>query len=425
MVTLWLLLAFRLLAQDEDPTDVLATLRDRAMANGERLPNYTCVETIQRERFENLGSKARRSCAVILDARKRTATSDLMKHTTTDWLRLDVALTPNREIYSWAGANRFEEGEIDELIPQGAMGTGPYATLLLSLFANRGTRFVFEGISNGTYEYSYSVSQELSRYRFKTGKDWIITGYTGTILIEPKTAKLVRLIVRTDELPPDTSTCEVDTTLEYESVRLGDADYLLPKVAIQRYIGRDGGEAENQMRFARCRQFASESTLSFGPATEGAEKGVRTSAAELPAGIAVSIELATPVLIGEAAAGDRIEGRLKTAIPDVAKEGAIVEGRLMRVETSHVAPTGHTVVLRWENLRTDRGPAPLHLTPDRKAASSSRPRLTVGGVPVLRQRGMEIQLPLPGESRYAMVHLPQDQTTLGHGYVTDWLTDKP
>ena len=40
---------------------------------------------------------------------------------------LDVALSETSEIYSWAGAPRFEEGDIDELIPDGAIGTGPFA----------------------------------------------------------------------------------------------------------------------------------------------------------------------------------------------------------------------------------------------------------------------------------------------------------
>src|SRR5262249_6533911 len=71
------------------------------------------------------------------DARLRLATSDR--------LRLDVAMTAEREIYSWAGANKFEEGEIDELIPRGAMGTGPFASFLLSLFVGRPARFIFEG----------------------------------------------------------------------------------------------------------------------------------------------------------------------------------------------------------------------------------------------------------------------------------------
>jgi hypothetical protein len=56
-----------------------------------------------------------------------------LRLSTTDRLRLDVLLATNRELYSWADAKKFEEGEIDELVTQGAFGTGPFASMLLSV----------------------------------------------------------------------------------------------------------------------------------------------------------------------------------------------------------------------------------------------------------------------------------------------------
>jgi len=80
----------------DDPVAVLALLRDQVME--------------QRGR--------------ILARRSQPNFSELLRLSTNDRLRLDVAVTRDREVYSWAGTGRFEDGEIDELIPQGAMGTG-------------------------------------------------------------------------------------------------------------------------------------------------------------------------------------------------------------------------------------------------------------------------------------------------------------
>ena len=92
----------------------------------------------------------------------------------------------------------------------------------------------------------------------------IITGYTGTLLVDPRTGGRVRCNVRTEELPPSTGTCETDTSLEYGLVALGGNDYLLPAKTVQTFVGRDGSEDENRIAFASCREYRAASTLTFG-----------------------------------------------------------------------------------------------------------------------------------------------------------------
>ena len=59
-------------------------------------------------------------------------------------------------------------------------------------------------------------------------------------MVDPKTVELVRFTVRTDQLPPETNSCEVDTSLEYSLVQLDNNDYLLPTAARQRRTGAGG-----------------------------------------------------------------------------------------------------------------------------------------------------------------------------------------
>ena len=119
-----LFLAVPLAAADEDPTDVLIRLRDQVLAHAERVPNHTCVETVSRDRFETV-ERTPLSCDGIVASRRLEGAQSRLRLTTTDRLRLDVALANDREIYSWAGAPRFDEGELDEFITDGAIGTGP------------------------------------------------------------------------------------------------------------------------------------------------------------------------------------------------------------------------------------------------------------------------------------------------------------
>jgi hypothetical protein len=390
------------------------------------------VEKVQRDRYEPVAGRASNSCDTLLARRKQSDFQGRLKLDSTDWLHLDVALTSDREIYSWAGASKFADGEIDELVPEGAIGTGAFAAMLLSIFGRRDPKYLFEGeitvAGRRLFEYSFAVPQTQSHYRVRAHKEWIITGYTGTMQVDPKTSELVRVLVRTEELPAATNSCENDTTLEYGVVQLDGGDYLLPKVARQRFIGREGAAAENTMKFSACRQYQAESKVVFGVGSQIAEGQVSILAngLDVPAALPVTVELITPVRVGEAAAGDRIEGRLAKPIRDkqqnvLVAEGATLQGRLMRVETVYSPHVEHTVALRWEGVRIDGEMVPLSLLPNRRPPD--RQRISASGT--LRRRGMEIELPLPGELRYAVFHLSGESPVLESGLRSEWLTAKP
>jgi len=413
-------------ASEEDPTDVLMRLRDQVLAHGRMIPNHTCVETIQRDRYEPNAGRAMKACDTLLAKRKQTPYFMMLRLERTDRLRLDVALSYEGEMYSWPGAGRFEEGDIIALVPDGAVGTGAFASLVLGVFEGRNSRYEFEGDvtreGRRLMEYSFSVTQEESHYRIKAQSEWVTIGYTGTLLVDPRTAELVQMDVRTAELPPESNLCEVDTTMEYGMVALGGGGYLLPKTTRQRFIGRDGGEAENTITFASCREFKSESTLAFGEGQTADRVAPNAAAAalKLPPRVPVTVELTTSIRGDQAAAGDRIEGRLVTAIRDsqkqaaLAPEGALVVGRLMRVETL-VSPLDLTIALRWETLEVNGMKIPLSLVPNRRIGN---PQMERHGA--LRQRGLEIKLPLPGEGRYGVYHFPGGRVE--SGLRTEWLT---
>ncbi|MCU1236411.1 MAG: hypothetical protein JWP63_4378 [Candidatus Solibacter sp.] len=415
---------------DEDPVEVLTRVRDRVTAHGERIPIHTCVETIQRDTYESTAGHANASCDALLGFRKQRDFFQRLTLDSTDWLRLDVAYSLGKEIYSWAGARTFEEGDLDELVPEGAIGTGAFTSMVLSAFESHRPKYIFEGETKvdgmRLFEYSFTVVKENSRYRVKAQKEWVITGYTGTFLVDPKTAELVRLTVRTEELPPETNTCETDTTLEYGEVQLSGNPYLLPKAARQRFIGRDGFEVENTMGFAACRDFQAESKIEFDAVSAAeARQTSALSPLEFPADLPVTVELTTTVRFGTAAAGDRIEGRLAQPIVDANKKilapaGTRVQGRLMRVEMQHVPRQERIIALRWETLRIGTASAPLSLVPNLRTGER-QPTVRDG----LRRRGTVIVLPLPSEMKYAVIRLPGSSMALESGSQSEWLTGKP
>ena len=188
-------------APDDDPKPAHIRVRAKPPEHAARVPNHPCVETISRDWYAQAVTTPPRSCDDLLGRRKRAGVGTLVKLTTTDRLRLDVAIADGHEIFSWAGAARFEDREIDEIVPPGAISTGPFAAMLLGIFQIRDPMFAFEGETTQEgrrlMEYSFTVPEEESHSKVKAGKTWLITGYTGTLVVDPLTAELVRLTVRT------------------------------------------------------------------------------------------------------------------------------------------------------------------------------------------------------------------------------------
>src|SRR5205807_1215560 len=128
--------------------------------------------------------------------------------TAADRLRLDVAVTPVREIYSWAGAHEFDDRDLTEIVGGGPIGTGAFGAFLMSIFGNANALFTYTGeVQAGgrtVMEFGYRVSRESSHYQIRTPAGWVVSGYDGTMLADPETNDLVQLSIRTEELPPET-----------------------------------------------------------------------------------------------------------------------------------------------------------------------------------------------------------------------------
>ena len=85
-----------------------------------RIPNYTCLETIERS---VRAPKSRR--ATLVDA-----------------LRLEVAVVDGKELFSWPGERQFKERDLRELAPGGAIGNGNFALHAKSVFGGNAVRFI-------------------------------------------------------------------------------------------------------------------------------------------------------------------------------------------------------------------------------------------------------------------------------------------
>lgn len=419
-IAAFLLAAFILTAAEYDPAEVLRRLTAKELDRTSRLPNCTCVQTVVREYYKPRAATLPRSCPVLMDLRRHPTPDMVLQFFRTDRLRLDVTLTDRGEIYSWAGASRFEDAHIDEVVREGPIGTGPFGGFLSLLVHQFAAVSHFERAQSmagrNLLEYSFAVPQEGSHYRIKADKSWIPVAYSGTFDVDPNTGDLVRLRVDASALPLASGSCNTVTELDYVPVRIGDSDFLLPHTARQHYVAYNGEESENTTTFANCREYRGESSVTFSPPPEPA--GPKTSPtparpAALPIGLPFTFELTTPIATDTAAAGDRFSGRLVSALrykgKTLAPAHAAIEGRLLRVENLRLPPVRSLLVLSLRTIEIGGVPVPLSVDRDWRALA------------VKRQK-MQIALPNRWERNAIVIEVPGERAILPAGSRSQWQT---
>ena len=377
-MTRWALIlicgAIRARAADPDPTLVLQRVAIKTMVRANTLPNYTCVQTVNRDFYRPLATAVGQTCAKVLEQRQLPTFDTGLRLILTDRLRLDVTLTSQGEIYSWVGASKFEDSGIASVVHQGPIATGSFGAFLTIIFGQDPKSFQYQGTvrENGRtlMEYRFRVEKEESHYKVRVPDSWVHTGYSGSIWLDPATFEVARMMVQTDELPEATGSCQTTARMEFGMVRIGDSEFPLPKQGGQRFVDINGGETENTTTFASCREYRGESTITFFPAPEAAGSGQSSAAppAAIPAGLAFTFELTTPISSDNAAGGDPFSGRLVSALrvkgKTIAPAHAVVEGRLLRVEVRRVAPMGANFVLKLRTVEVAGVKIPIEATRD-------------------------------------------------------------
>jgi hypothetical protein len=92
--------------QPSDPAKLLAKARDVIIARGKRLPDYVCVQTVDRQYFKHLQDQYPLPPCVQIAAFSKEKPLDLVVQST-DRLRVQLKVSQGVEIGAWAGASQF------------------------------------------------------------------------------------------------------------------------------------------------------------------------------------------------------------------------------------------------------------------------------------------------------------------------------
>jgi hypothetical protein len=313
--------------QAEMPRELilLANIKDKMKQNLRQIPNYTCLETIERSR------RMPRSLVISKDGGPGPFRPQ-------DIVRLEVAEVEGKEFFARPGARSFEETRPWLFARGGMMGNGTFAMLTHAIFASEIATYHFAGQENvegrDLLRYDFQVSYISSGYTIITNLGQAIVAYYGSFWADQQNWQAVRVDIRVDEIPPRLGIADATTRIDYARVRIGSSDVLLPQSAQQTFRQFSDYESRNRIEFTHCNQYGAESVISFDGETSGSSAAVNR--VELPAGLALAVGLETPLDLEAARVGDLISGKVQVDVKHkgvvIVPKGALVTGRLRRLE---------------------------------------------------------------------------------------------
>ena len=396
-----------------DSLALLNQARAKIVENIERLPKYTCVQTVRRSRFEAIPAVRVSSCADVQDPKIEPQ----MTLFWTDRFKLDVTVSEGAEIFSWVGARRFQSEDVEKIVGGGMTGSGDFGPFLMSVFSANGSEYQYLGPEQDQGRafavYRYRVPLAVSHYQVKVGprtEDLATMAYEGRFWIDPENAELSRMTIEVPNPPRESQTCRVETTIDYRRARIGGSDFLLPQLTVLKMWDAEAHRYDNRIEYAACREFQTESVFRTDLEPSAGESAVPQKPVAIPSGITIKIALRSTIDSELSFAGDAIEGQLLNAIRAhgsvLAPEGAIAHGRIVRFEQQYQPSSYFAVGLKFHSIEVHGSEVPLTL------------------VAVPRSKGERILCgPIEKREGVGMFMFESDRLALDHTFVSEWKTE--
>lgn len=230
----------------------LASFKVKVRRDVAGVPNYTCLETIERSR--------------------RTPPLDFQ---TLDTIRLEVSSVAGKEMFARPGAHSFENQDVTALVTNGLIGSGMFASLARNLFVEDKGTPRYKGKENlgghAALRYNFRLAPAESGFKVQANNRWEPLAFTGSFWFDDVSFDLVRVEAFGDRLPVELNVDQAVIRTSYARVHIGNSDALLPKRSELTVTYLSGMTNRNVIEFSSCREYASDSRISFSEAKQPAQ----------------------------------------------------------------------------------------------------------------------------------------------------------
>jgi hypothetical protein len=183
--------------------------RDAAFEFSEKLPNFICEEFMSRNNQRGRGDE-----------------------TPLDIVSAEIIYENGHETYRNVKINdRPTDTNIEQI--GGSWSTGEFATTLLDLFhPDTDAHFQSGGASAiaglAAQVFDFEVRREKSSWMLHVGSQTITPAYGGSVWVDPKTARVLRIEMEARDIPTDFPMDSVESAVDYSYVTIGGTTFLLP-----------------------------------------------------------------------------------------------------------------------------------------------------------------------------------------------------
>jgi hypothetical protein len=339
-----MLLASGVASQDLPPEVILLSrIKAHLRAEIAGLPNYTCLETV--ERFHREGAGPLKPL---------------------DTVRLEMVYSDHREWYGSPGDRNIDVSNPARMVGSGMIGTGAFAPALSNILT--AAQFTYRGkeelSGHSTQRYDFSFAPQPGAFNVSVVGGSGNVGETGSLWIDAQSLDLIRFEYDASEIPAWLPVKAQRTTVNYAHTRIGGHNALLAQQADIDLVKSDGIESFDHAEYSYCRAFSAESSMSFGDESlelSSAPAKPLPVAAALPALLRVTVQLTKPVSSIDAV-GELIEGKISGDVRYkgriVIPSGAPVTGRIRRLE--HLDAANFILGLEFTEVGTSGGRVPFY-----------------------------------------------------------------
>jgi hypothetical protein len=232
---------------EDEQRQLIARARHIALEYTASLPNFLCTESMRRFRLP-AGRAWKLADTVTMDVSYSQKDKESYKLLTID------GKPTNKTLKSIGGFK--SDGEFGSLLAE--LFRPDAATFRWERWGNlRGTRVAVFAYLIERHNSKYTVAAATA---FRTHR--ITTGMTGSVNIDPETARTLRFSDGDDGLPSTFAVRNTYSVLDYDYADVGGRQYLLPK-RVDLRVTFQHDRARNIMEFGNYRKFASDATVTY------------------------------------------------------------------------------------------------------------------------------------------------------------------
>ncbi|HTQ55394.1 MAG TPA: hypothetical protein VMI94_13090 [Bryobacteraceae bacterium] len=151
----------------------------------------------------------------------------------------------------------------------GAWSTGEFGSVLADLFSpatEADFEFRKESRTGGrpAMLYDYTVEREHSHWRIMIASQLVEPSYAGSVWVDKETKRVLRIEMQATHMPDAFPVDKVEMATDYQFIRIGDREYLVPVHAETLGCQRDSDQCtHNVIDFRNYHRYSGESSISF------------------------------------------------------------------------------------------------------------------------------------------------------------------